>query len=170
MWVSQGFPSQYHRHDRSILSPTGGRGGTSHPEGGPRPTELLVTVQPDPDRPTGACNTTLIIAKRHTQPEMGSAEMGLPPLARHLMPLTWSGYRERSCGVILIARLDLLGAVVALLIYVLSITVFSARMIFGCRGGIGSESHSCSWPSRSASWSTKHRASTGPSSTKSTWG
>jgi hypothetical protein len=66
---------------------------------------------------------------------MGSAEMGLPPLARHLMPLTWSGYRERSCGVILIARLDLLGAVVALLIYVSSIVVFSARMIFGLPRG-----------------------------------
>jgi hypothetical protein len=35
----------------------------------------------------------------------------------------------------LIARLDLLGAVVALLIYVLSIIVFSARMMFGLSRG-----------------------------------
>jgi hypothetical protein len=29
-------PSRYHRHDRPFLSPTGGRGGTRHRDGGPR--------------------------------------------------------------------------------------------------------------------------------------
>jgi hypothetical protein len=35
------------------------------------PTELALTAQPASHRPTGACNPTLIIAKRHTQPDMG---------------------------------------------------------------------------------------------------
>ena len=38
------------------------RGGTRHRNGGPRPTELPLTARPDPHRPSGACNTTHIIA------------------------------------------------------------------------------------------------------------
>ena len=39
----------------------GQRGGTRHRDGGKDPTEPLLSAQPDPHRPTGACNTTHII-------------------------------------------------------------------------------------------------------------
>ena len=56
------------RHVTSRRFPT--RGGTRHRDGGPRPTESLISAQPDPHRPTGACHTTLIIANQHTQPDI----------------------------------------------------------------------------------------------------
>jgi hypothetical protein len=39
-----------------------------------RPTEPLLSAQPDPHRPTGACNPTHIIANQHTQPAMDGVQ------------------------------------------------------------------------------------------------
>ncbi len=84
----------YHRHDCPFLSLTGGRGGTRHRDGGPRPTELVVSVQPDPHRPTGACNTTLIIANQHTQPDTGG---GIRP--RQPVPVGYAATPTATCLV-----------------------------------------------------------------------
>jgi hypothetical protein len=68
--------SRYHRHGRPFSLANRQRGGTRHRDGGPRPTELLVTAQPDPHRPTGACNTTHIIAS-HTPSRIWAASSGV---------------------------------------------------------------------------------------------
>jgi hypothetical protein len=57
------------------------------------PTELLLSAQPDPHRPTGACNTTHIIANQHTQPVMGGL---LRKSSSSIPAMSWRLNREPS--------------------------------------------------------------------------
>jgi hypothetical protein len=74
---------RYHQHDRPFHSLKAER--VAHATGTAErdPTEPALSAQPDPHRPTGACNTTHIIANQHTQPDMG----GLPGSRCSTVPL-----------------------------------------------------------------------------------